>query len=85
MKCSLPVKNTQNFGACSQLQAKRLVIAQEKDKGIKMAQSYLLQQNVGVELHMIEMLKQFLLQLDGAGTASLFNVLNFDIIDGGPC
>ena len=38
---------------CSLLQAKHLVITQEKDDGVKMVLSYRLQQNVGVELHMI--------------------------------
>ena len=38
---------------CSLLQAKHLVITQEKDDGVKMVLSYCLQQNVGVELHMI--------------------------------
>ena len=38
---------------CSLLQAKHLMITQEKDDGVKMALSYDLQQNVSVELHMI--------------------------------
>ena len=44
---------------CSLLQAKHLVITQKKDNGIKMVLSYRLQQNVSVEQHMIEMLKNF--------------------------
>ena len=47
---------------CSQLREKHLVITNAKDEGVKMVLSYLLQQNVSVELHMIEMLKQFPLQ-----------------------
>ena len=43
---------------CSLLQAKYLVITQEKDDGVKMVFSYRLQQNVGVELHMILMLNE---------------------------
>ena len=38
---------------CSQLQAKHLVINQEKDDGVKMVLSNRLQQNVSVEQHMI--------------------------------
>ena len=38
---------------CSLVQAKHLVITQEKDDGAKMVLSYRLQHNVGVELHMI--------------------------------
>ena len=38
---------------CSLLQAKHLVITQEKDDGVKMVLSYRLQPNVSVELHMI--------------------------------
>ena len=38
---------------CSLPQAKHLVITQGKDDGVKMVLSYGLQQNVGVELHMI--------------------------------
>ena len=38
---------------CSLLQAKHLVITQEKNDGVKMVLSYRLQQNVSVELHMI--------------------------------
>ena len=38
---------------CRLLQAKHLVITQEKDDGVKMVLSYRLQQNVGVELYMI--------------------------------
>ena len=38
---------------CSLLQAKQLVITQEKIEGVKMVFSYRLQQNVSVELHMI--------------------------------
>ena len=38
---------------CRLLQAKHLVITQERDDGVKMVLSYRLQQNVGVELHMI--------------------------------
>ena len=45
---------------CSIFQAKHLVITREKDEGLMMFLSYLLQQNVSVELHIIEMLKQFL-------------------------
>ena len=45
------------------------MIAQEEDDGIKMVLSYCLQQNTSVELHMIEMLKQFSLQL-GKGVAA---------------
>ena len=37
----------------SLLQAKHLVITQEKDDGVKMVLSYLLQRNVSVKLHMI--------------------------------
>ena len=48
---------------CSLLQAKHLVITQEKENGVKMVLSYRLQQHVGVELHMIQILKQFPLQL----------------------
>ena len=48
---------------CSLIQAKRLVITQENHEGVKMVLSYRLQQNVGVQLHMIKMLKQFPLQL----------------------
>ena len=38
---------------CSLLQAKRLYVTQEKDDGVNIILSYCLQQNVGVELHMI--------------------------------
>ena len=38
---------------CSLLQAKHLVINQEKYDGVKMVLSYRLRQNVWVELHMI--------------------------------
>ena len=38
---------------CTPLQAKHLVITQEKDDGVKMVLSYRLQRHVGVELHMI--------------------------------
>ena len=38
---------------CSLLQAKHLMITQEKDDEVNMVLSYRLQQNVGVELHMI--------------------------------
>ena len=38
---------------CIQLQAKHVMITQEKDDVVKMVLSYRLQQNVGVELHMI--------------------------------
>ena len=38
---------------CSLLQAKHLVITQEKGDGGKMVLSYRLQQNVGVKRHMI--------------------------------
>ena len=49
-----------------------------------MVLSYRLQQNASVELHMIEMLKQFSLQLgEAVVAASWFDVLNLDIIDGG--
>ena len=48
---------------CSLLQAKHLMITQEKDNWLKMVLSYRLQQNVSDELHMIYMLKQFPLQL----------------------
>ena len=51
---------------CSLLQAKHLVINQGKDDGTKMVLSYRLQQNVGVELHMIQILKEFPLQLGKA-------------------
>ena len=47
-----------------------LVITQEKDDGVKMVLSYSLQQNASVELHMIEMLKQFPLQLGKAVAAA---------------
>ena len=58
---------------CSLLQAKHLVITQEKDNGIKMVLLYCLQQNVGVELCItikFVMLKQFPLQLGKAVTAA---------------
>ena len=55
---------------CSLLQAKHLVIIQEKDDGIKMVLSNRLQQNVGVELYMIQILKQFPLQLGEAVAAA---------------
>ena len=38
---------------CSLLQAKHLVITQEEDDGVKMVLSYCLQQNIGVELHIM--------------------------------
>ena len=38
---------------CSLLQAKHLMITQEKNEGVEMILSYRLQQNVSVELHMI--------------------------------
>ena len=37
---------------CSLLQAKHLVITQEKEEGVKMVQSYVLQLNISVHLHM---------------------------------
>ena len=55
---------------CSLIQAKRLVITQENHEGVKMVLSYRLQQNAGVELHMIKMLKQFPLQLGKAVAAA---------------
>ena len=55
---------------CSLLQAKHLVITQEKDHGVKMVLSYRLQQNVNVELHMIQILEQFPLQSDKTVTAA---------------
>ena len=39
---------------CSQLQAKHLMITQEKNDGVKIVLSYGLQQNVSVELHIIK-------------------------------
>ena len=48
-----------------------------------MVLSYFLQQNVSVELYMIQMLKQFPLQLGEAGAASWFDVLILDIINEG--
>ena len=50
--------------------AKHLVITQKKDDGVKMVFSYFLQQNISVELHMIQMLKQFPLQLGEATAAA---------------
>ena len=38
---------------CCLLQAKHLVITQDKDEGVKMVFSHLLQLNVDVELHII--------------------------------
>ena len=38
---------------CSLLQAKHLIIIQEKDDWVKMVLSYRLQQNENIELHMI--------------------------------
>ena len=50
-----------------------------------MVLSFGLQQNAGVELHMIKMLKQFPLQLGKAvEAASRFDICNLDIINGGP-
>ena len=60
------------------------MFTQEKDKRVKMVLSYLLQQNISVELHMIEMLKQFPLQLSEGDAANIFDVLKLDIINGGP-
>ena len=48
---------------CSLLQAKHVVITQEKDNGVNIVLSYRSQQNVGIDLGMILMLKQFPLQL----------------------
>ena len=52
---NLIIQKTQSLQIliCSLLQAKHLVITQEKNDGLKMVLSYRLQQNVGVELHMI--------------------------------
>ena len=59
------------------------MITQRKDDGVKMVLSYRLQQNVGVELHMILMLKQFPLQLGkDVAAARWFDVFNLDLIDG---
>ena len=55
---------------CSLLQAKHLVITQEKNDGVKMVLSYRLQQHVGVELYMIQILKEFPLQLGKAVAAA---------------
>ena len=55
---------------CSLLQAKQLVITQEKDDGVKITLSYLLQQNVSVELHNDLNLEANFLQLDKAGAAN---------------
>ena len=52
----------------SLLQAKHLVITQ--DDGLTMVLSYCLQQNASVELHMVQMLKQSLLQLGKAVAAA---------------
>ena len=69
---------------CRLLQAKHLVIIQEKEDGVKMVLSYRLQQKVNVELHMIQMLKQFPLQLGKAVAAgSSIDVLNPNLINGG--
>ena len=43
----------------SQLQAKHLVIIQEKDEGMKMALSYLLQQNISVKQKLKDISRQF--------------------------
>ena len=55
---------------CSVLQAKHLMIIQEKDDRVKVVLSYCLQQNVSVQLHMIKKLKQFPLQLGKAVAAA---------------
>ena len=49
-----------------------MAITQEKMREIMMAflMFCLLQQNIGIELHIIYMLKQFPLQLGNAGAAS---------------
>ena len=47
---------------------KKLVIPNKKTRG-KDGPIYLLQQNVSVELHIIQILKQYHLELDEAGTA----------------
>ena len=49
------IQKTQNLQIliCSLLQARHLVTIQEKNVGVKIVLSYRLQQNVGVELHMI--------------------------------
>ena len=49
------IQKTQRFqiSICSLLQAKHLVITQQKNEGVKMVLSYGLQQNASVELHMI--------------------------------
>ena len=63
------------------------MITQEKDEGVKIVLSYHLQQNVSVELHIIQIcriLKQFPLQLGEAGAASKLDILDLDIIKGGP-
>ena len=44
--------------------------------------SYLLQENISVELHLIQMLLQFSLQLDETGAGGRFHILNLDIVDG---
>ena len=44
--------------------------SRKKGGAIMMVRFNLLQQNISVELHMIEMLKQFSLQLGEAGAAS---------------
>ena len=65
----------------SQLQAKHLVVTQGKKKRNKMVFYDLLQQNVSEELHMIEMLKQFCLELGEAGAANWFDIRNLDVIN----
>ena len=66
------IQKTQNLQIllCSLLQAKHLVITQEKENEVKVVLSYCLQLNVGVKLHTIYMSKQFPLQLSEAVAAA---------------
>ena len=66
------IQNTQTLQIliCSLLQAKHLVITQEKDDEVKMVLSYHWQKHVNVELRMIQMLEQFPLQLSEAPAAA---------------
>ena len=43
---------------------------------------YFLQQNISIELNIIQMLKPFPSKLGEANTASIFDILNFNITNG---
>ena len=65
------------------LQAKKLVIPLQKEKEVKMVLFNLFLENNSVKLHIIKMVKQFILELSEDSAADRFDVFNLVISDGG--